>query len=314
MMKRNVFFLAFCLMGLTAFAQQPSDPHWNVNPNPYSSNMTVLGYISLDSIEQQSTEWEVGAFCGTECRGVGNPMYCAPVNRYLLPLIVYGESGEEIHFKLYDSAQSEEIEATTTVVFQEDGYGTISQPLQLSFNHETPEPPTPTTYTQHFEILTGWNWLSIPLELGDSNGLETLKTFLGSAALIIKNNTSYLSYNHGVWNGSLSAINNESMYMINATANVSFDWTDIPAEASQHPIQINNGWNWISFLGTETMSLQEAFSNYQPNVGDMIKSNVGYASYTQHGWDGSLTVLTPGKGYMYLNVGSNATLVYPENH
>ena len=312
-MKNRFLFLLLAILCVKGLAQPLPDP------SLYPDNMTLLAVITVDGDEQRSTALEVSAFCGTECRGVGNPIYCEPVDRYILPMVIYGTDNDEIHFILYDPVMMEELEADSTcvVTFQADGYGTIDNPMVLAFSHETPEPPEPpeppmpTTYTQQIEIGMGWNWWSTPLDLTNLDGLAMLQDSLRSAGILIKSNTEYTSYSDGHWDGSLTAINNENMYMINARRSLSFEWIGDLAEVMEHPIQINNGWNWISYLPTTTMAIEDAFVYYSPNVGDLIKSNSAFAVYTEDGWDGTLTELEPGKGYMYLNVGASATLIYP---
>ena len=68
------------------------------------------------------------------------------------------------------------------------------------------------------------------------------------------------------------------------------------------PITLNQGWNWISYPYTQPMSIEEAMGSFTPAEGDQLKSQQGYSTYLNGSWQGSLHVLEPGKGYMYMMV------------
>ena len=69
------------------------------------------------------------------------------------------------------------------------------------------------------------------------------------------------------------------------------------------PITLNQGWNWISYPHTQPMSIEEAMGSFTPAEGDQLKSQQGYSTYLNGSWQGSLHVLEPGKGYMYMMAG-----------
>ena len=69
--------------------------------------------------------------------------------------------------------------------------------------------------------------------------------------------------------------------------------------AQNVPINLDAGWNWISYPRSEAMSLEEALGGLTPSQGDMIKGMSGTSVYQNGSWQGSLEILVPGKGYMY---------------
>ena len=100
--------------------------------------------------------------------------------------------------------------------------------------------------------------------------------------------------------------------MTNLATPATVTLTAAPADPAAHPITILGGWNWIGFISSEEMTVSEALAGITPTPGDMIKSaGDGASSYTANGWEGSLSSLEPGKGYMYNNKGADLTLVYP---
>ena len=77
----------------------------------------------------------------------------------------------------------------------------------------------------------------------------------------------------------------------------------ITGQAQNVPITLNQGWNWISYPRSESMSINDALSGFTPMVGDIIVSQTdGSAQYLNGRWRGNLTTLIPGKGYMYKSV------------
>ena len=77
--------------------------------------------------------------------------------------------------------------------------------------------------------------------------------------------------------------------------------------AQEVTITLNPGWTWISYLGTEPQGFSTALGSFTPEVGDVIKSQWGNATYMANGqWKGSITQFYPGYGYMY-----KSTRAYP---
>ena len=70
-MKKNIFpaVLLAILCCFNFASAQTVEKHWTCNPYLYQFNMTIVGAISVDDVELTSDSYEVGAFCGSECRG-----------------------------------------------------------------------------------------------------------------------------------------------------------------------------------------------------------------------------------------------------
>ena len=90
-------------------------------------------------------------------------------------------------------------------------------------------------------------------------------------------------------------------------------FTSEMVDPTLYPISLAPGNNWIGFISTQSMSLNEAFSGFTPTDRDVIKSANGKATYYQgYGWQGSLNTLEPGKGYIYKsNATGTRTFTYP---
>ena len=127
-----IFFLMACLMPLAMVAQQT---HWTPQGSAYEDNMTLTGVIQINGVEQQSAALEVGAFCGTECRGAVRAVLFPATQRYVVMLTIFGNNGDQITFKLYDHNQGMELnyQSPAAVTFGSNGLGTLMNPYVLNF-------------------------------------------------------------------------------------------------------------------------------------------------------------------------------------
>ena len=80
-------------------------------------------------------------------------------------------------------------------------------------------------------------------------------------------------------------------------------------------IILNPGWNWVSYLLEEEVALEEALVNLVPANGDVIKSEVYTSIYSasEGKWEGSLSTMIPGEGYMYYRNGALTRFTYPKD-
>ena len=76
--------------------------------------------------------------------------------------------------------------------------------------------------------------------------------------------------------------------------------TGVPMAAS---ISIGEDYNWIGYTGGTTDDISAALASYgiTPNIGDkIISQDGGFAIYNGTTWEGTLTALESGKGYVYV--------------
>lgn len=91
------------------------------------------------------------------------------------------------------------------------------------------------------------------------------------------------------------------MYKIQTNADVDgVTITGVPMAAS---ISIGEDFNWIGYTGGTTDDISAALASYgiTPNIGDkIISQDNGFAIYNGTSWEGTLTLLEQGKGYIYV--------------
>ena len=102
---------------------------WTADKYKYPKVMCVVADLFVDG--EVANEYSVGAFCGTECRGVG---------KYVdgkLMISVYGSGNEKIAFVAMDNETGKTFSVTEEVVFTETLLGSIKQAYPLHIGETT---------------------------------------------------------------------------------------------------------------------------------------------------------------------------------
>ncbi len=95
----------------------------------YPSIMPVVATVTgTDGVSLDNEDYQVNAFCGTECRGIGR------VVNGLIMMSVYGNAGDEITFQVTDSGSSSEYETNSSLKFSENMVGDIYSPHAININ------------------------------------------------------------------------------------------------------------------------------------------------------------------------------------
>jgi hypothetical protein len=285
-----------------------------VDPNAYESNMTLTGIVKIDGVEQDNRFLEVSAWSGDEVRGTAFLEHVDitigenTIDRYFVLMTVYGNQGDELTFKLYDHNTAEELDimCTSNLTFEADeNYGSLTDPYVINFMN---------VIAVDYQFTPGWNWWSTHVELTAIDGMAMLEEGVGENASQISSQSSFTNYYAGYgWYGSLTAINNESMYRVQMTDEVEFSMVGPKADPADHPITLVKGWNHIGYVSGAEMSVNDALANITAQQGDMVKSQKSYANYYEgYGWYGSLNTIKPGDGLMFKSVNDNpVTFTYP---
>lgn len=117
-----------------AFAQETT--HWTCSPNDFQYDMTAYIALTNDGVAVTDySDYEVAAFCGDECRGVGEVQTVGTTSYVYMRIRSNAASGEDITFKVY--VKSDDIEADVeeyTMPFVSQGVqGMPSSPVVLNF-------------------------------------------------------------------------------------------------------------------------------------------------------------------------------------
>jgi hypothetical protein len=69
------------------------------------------------------------------------------------------------------------------------------------------------------------------------------------------------------------------------------------------PLNLHKGWNWMAYTYSSARDLSVIQNAAE---GDYIASQRGFAEYSNDAWEGTLTELTPGEGYLYKSAADKA--------
>ena len=157
-MKKLILVLVLALASKVSFGYEN---HWTPDDSQFALYMNVLCVVNIDGVEQERTELEIGAFCGEQCRGSKFAEQFPVTGKYIFRLAVYGNSGDNITFRLYDhELQTElELESQDVLVWEMDGYGTLGSPYVLHFTGGTPTSFTFLGSETDHNWSTPSNWL-----------------------------------------------------------------------------------------------------------------------------------------------------------
>jgi hypothetical protein len=118
----------------------PVQPKWAADEFRFPGNMTVTAIVLNNETEVHSGLVEIGVFSGGECRGTTLLQYVEGLEKpYMGFLMVYGEAGDRLTYKVYDHGTETEYAASGPVnTFTVDGmYGDPLNPASIRINTAT---------------------------------------------------------------------------------------------------------------------------------------------------------------------------------
>lgn len=130
---RTICCLISVLFSMTILHAQ--DSQWSVNPYDYKYDMTVYAKVVYEGAEVSDySNYEIGAFVGNECRGVGDVQTKDSYTWVYLRVRSNQASGEKLIFKLYDKStgRTSVIKPLQVIAFSSQGMiGKPSSPVTL---------------------------------------------------------------------------------------------------------------------------------------------------------------------------------------
>lgn len=144
------------------------------------------------------------------------------------------------------------------------------------------------------KLKKGWNWLSHNLDEP-----VTPETLAGGAT------EAFVGSDGNVSGETLAA----QSYKAKVAEDRSFTMEGVQVNPGNVAISLRSGWNWIGFPVGQAMSVTEAMTDATPDNYDCIVGQEGFAQYAGDAWQGTLDVMRPGQGYMYLS-GSDKSFTY----
>ncbi|MBK9097926.1 MAG: S8 family serine peptidase [bacterium] len=287
---------------------QSSCNHGWVAVTNQQNNMNVIAQLEFDGVVTLNESDAIGAFVGSECRGIAYPL-SASGGLIFLTISSNQLSGETVTFKSWKSSTCEELSVLETIDFVNQALvGSLADPfifhcgmVELAYN-----------------FGSGFTWFSINIDPGNMAINSVFNGLSASANDRIIGQTNFAIYDasSGQWIGSLVTIDPKKMYILNSASGANFTLQGLPLNPSTNPISLDPGWTWIGYLPRTSIAINLALANMTatPASMDRFVSQNQFAVYDQGSsqWIGSLMNLNPGNGYKTQL--TNATvLTYPSN-
>ncbi len=246
-MKRVILLFIACITSSVLFAN-----HYV----PISSGSVTMGslfVVQIDGVEQTSDQLELGAFCETECRGSQFARVFPLDGRYYFEISIFGESNDEITFKLFDHSISQELNLNSpeSLILNEDGYGEYFNPYILNF--VTPA-PQPTTYELPITGYTGTadRYYLISSPIGEVRPAEVENMTTGEFDLYYFDQAQQLEWIN-IENGNTPLEAGKGyLYANSATTTLRFTGTPYTGTGTfplsyteDNPDEIMRGWNLV---------------------------------------------------------------------
>ena len=177
--------------------------------------------------------------------------------------------------------------------------------------------PELTALTQTVNLIAGTNWFSTYLEITLADLQDALKTALGNnASITIKSQTQSCTLKRGQWQGQLTSMDVAQMYKIVVATPCEFTLEGEPINPADHPITLEEGTTvYIGYPLSQGMAVANVFTSSFIVNADQLKSQTLSTTVKRGSWNGQLTDLEPGQGYIYKPAAGSGTrtFTFPAN-
>ena len=150
------------------------------------------------------------------------------------------------------------------------------------------------------QLEEGWNWISSNLSDEKWKKAEAFVTPIENRVERLVGVSSELINDplYGL-TGALTEIAPQNLYKLQLNEEIKQTWEGTAYAAEDITVSLQKGWNWIGYVPTHELSLDEALSSLQVSENDLIKSKDAFAVFEGGKWTGTLEMMRPGEGYMY---------------
>ena len=161
-------------------------------------------------------------------------------------------------------------------------------------------------HSQIIPLEAGWNLISFNVQL-PHNAPETLFASLGNNLIQVKEIDTAYSPLVGSWFDTLGSINIRKGYWVKVQNPASLSITAPLVQTGTLPINLNSGWNLVSYLPDTASPIATALSSIYPYL-EEVRSNEG--TWMANSRNNTLSNMQSGMGY-WIKVNQACTLSYP---
>ncbi len=279
-------------------------------PNNFSHFENAMGMVLQVNIEGAfSTDPEdmVAAYIDDELRGLTNVQYYPQIDAWLAYLNVYGNPADmlkPLRLEVWDASQCERFGSVVeSFTFQPDNViGILTNPQIIH---------TGGLLLREVPFKDGWNWLSFNLAFPDNSPGAALASLQHPENDLIRSQSAFSEY-LGNWFGSLTNLNNTSLYIYRADVPDTLRMQGTLIDPATTHIPLAAGWNWVGYVPNYALPINDALASLPAQFGDIAKGQYAFAQYINptFGWVGTLKYMSPPNGYQ-IKLAQAGTLTYP---
>ena len=157
-------------------------------------------------------------------------------------------------------------------------------------------------FLQSLTISRGWNWVSSYI-----NEPIPVSTFIGNVTHVVSQFDEII--NDPVYGmiGGFETLMPGVSYKMNASYSSMKSFKGHLHNLTNAPIELHTGWNWVSYPYFEEKEINDVLNN--ASEGDYMASQIGFSEFVDGYWEGTLSTLIPGHGYIYKS-STDKTLVF----
>ncbi|MFT5297960.1 MAG: hypothetical protein ACI9YH_004002 [Colwellia sp.] len=278
-------------------------PDWTIDPTDFNYSMNIIGQIKVDGVLSDDKYDMIAVFDGNELRGVTTLKNQSNVDKWLAYFTIFSnseENDEQLSFKIWDASKGvvlvANIDGESSIKFESNKVlGKLSSPA--IFNNSG-------LVEQKIPFSSGWTWVSLNVDR-DFSDLKKLTNgmSLETDDRIVSHLVGFDSYSPSdTWSGGVTkdgGLKNTKMYKVFTTHQQALIIKGSPVDIDNWNFPIQTNWNWLPYPLLGNQLTNEALAYFDATDGDVVKSQNLFAIYDPIiGWNGTLSYLESGKGYM----------------
>jgi hypothetical protein len=253
-----------------------SSNHFNTvwNGTPYNPAYVIINSATINNLNLTIGD-EIGIFDNQYCVGA---LKISQNNSYPDTIIVSADqlttpyadgytTGNNMLYKLWDNETQTEYNGACIQTYYQNGNGIFTQGLTYNLNLNAA-----VLGNQTLSLIPGWNKVSINRILSENDMMTIFASQIASNSLIkIINESGATLENVNTigWINNIGNISNTEGYLVKVNAASEINLNGYPVFLP-YDIQLQNGWNVISFPEQVTVNAMTAFQNLI-NSGTLVK-------------------------------------------
>ena len=284
-------------------------PYDEMDEHAYPYNMSVCAQVKIGNAFDTDERDIVYALYRNECVGMEHVSFDNFSNKSKVYLTVFGTdemNRKQIRFQLWQASTGKLYDLMTNVnVLFSHGFVYNcggEQPLILT---------TSGSEMQTIELSAGWNWISTYMDLTATQGalsacMTASEPWTNGDLIKNPNSREFSTYDEAsdAFVGTLNSLHFPELYMVNTLKGniMRISGEKLNEDSMRIAVRGDGQWSAMPCLFDQTTALNEALADYyqHASAGDIIKARNRFATFTEdHRWEGNLTALHPGEGYLF---------------